>query len=398
MSIDVPRRSWKPVILAAAITTIISTQQTGSAEEYKRTFCKDFNPSISYLNVALPDALVNPGQDTFTSWRNDPNASEVTKLNLPPAPLFSQLGIRYALVANFIQQMAIGALADEVALLPTLHLMKLSETVQDAMGFGIKGTRLREPGEQPTGFEQFSVEFVDVDDPWIQSDSSKTVFVTRGVVKNIVKSSINKSFGSIEAYEAFIRELLGVNATPGTAKDLTRTIRYRGDYLDPTIFPLGEVLSNASINDRSYFYKFAKFSEIMVGKFLFVGAHEIGHDKLNHRALEDTSCNEFRRVEREADEFAAKVLADFNFSMSPSEFHRDRLADFDPFFLEYREAGFSNKDLSTTCEYDSPEIRRRNVVAAYEQAVDELRATTFGGVDYTTPYPKDILCSDGKRE
>lgn len=375
------------------------TQAEGNEEEVRTRYCRDFNPSISYLTVSLPQKLVAPGEDPFASLRTAPDVSEVVKLNLPSAPLFGEAGLKYALIANFIQQLAIGALADESPFISSLKVMSTSDAVRDAMGFGIQGTRLREPGSQRTQFEQFSIEYIDTEEPWIQSDASRTVFVTSGVVRNIVKSSLIQSFGSLASYEDFLRISLGISAGPRGVHDLRGDFRFRGDYVDPTLVPLGEALANASSDGMgSHLHSFAKFAEMVVGKFLFVGAHEIGHDKLRHRETNDDSCENFRLHEREADEFAASVLADFNFSMAPDDIEGARLTDFAPFFVDYRAAGFRDRDTTTDCEYDPPSTRRKLVEAAYQRAQDRLLATTYGAPDYASPFPTAIVCRDGEME
>ncbi len=118
------------------------------------------------------------------------------------------------------------------------------------MGFGIQGTRLREPGKQKTEFEQFSVEYVVANDSWIQSDGSKTVFVTSAVVNNIVKSSLEQSFGSVDSYKNFLKSALGVGSPQGESIDLRQNMIYRGDYIDATVVPLGEILSNSAKDAR----------------------------------------------------------------------------------------------------------------------------------------------------
>lgn len=395
-----PPRIWFTFVLF--LPMIAANPQALASDQEERvstSYCRDFNPSISYLTVTLPEALVDPGEDPFGRLRSNSEVSDVVKLNLPPAPLFSQAGLRFALVANFVQQLAIGVLADEDPFIGSLQVMRTSDAVRDAMGFGIQGTRLREPGKQGTGFDQFSIEYVETEEPWIQSDASKTVFVTSGVVKNIVKSSLIQSFGSLEAYREFLHVSLGMSAEHEAAHDLRGVFRYRGDYIDPKVVPLGESLANASADGKSvHLHSFAKFAEVVVGKLLFVGAHEIGHDKLRHRESTDDSCESFRLHEREADEFAATVLADFNFSMVPDGGEGARLTDFAPFFIEYTAVGFRDRDTTTDCEYDPPSTRMKNVEAAYQSAQDRLVASTFGAPDYASPFPTDLVCRDGDRE
>jgi hypothetical protein len=394
--IDLRRALRKAFATTAALSVGLSPVLAGSNGP---TYCRDYKPSMSLLSISLPAKLVDPVEDQFSSMRADPNLDEVVKLNLPPAPLFTEAAIRYALTVNFVQQMTISALADESPFLATLQVIPVDKAIRDAMGFGAAGTRLREPGAEGNNFEPFNIEYVEEDEPFIQSDDSKTVFISRGVVKNIVKTSLKHTFGSVQNYERFMKRLLGTDSNPGNATDLRKFLDYRADYLNAEVFPLGEVIESAAREGESnMLWPLSQYSELIVGQFLFIGAHEIGHDRLGHRAKAGAAdCAAFRTHEEQADEFAATALADFNFGMAPAQSGEGRLTDFEPFFLGYKDAGFTNEDLASSCTYDDAETRRVKVVAAYGRAIDALGAVTFGGADYTTANPTGVWCSDGRR-
>jgi len=384
-------RKW----LRPAALLVCTALAVGQASAY----CRDYQPSIEYLVIPLPAALVDPGKDRFAVWRNDPEVSEVTKLNLPVAPLFSQAGLRFALIVNFVQQMTFAALADDEPLLASLQMLPLDRSITYAMGFGTRGTRLREPGQAVSGLAPFHVELLDTDDVWLRSDASQTVFVSRGVVRNIVRTSLAHAFGSVENYVHFIEKILGKDAPAGKATSLTGDVRYSPLLVDPTAVPLGEILSNAAASRDGLLKPFAVYSEYLVGQLLFVGAHEIAHNRLGHWDSEARDCPGFIAHERAADAFAASVLADFNFSMTPlTGEERGRITDFAPFFLNYREMGFTNEDLATACAYDSAETRRAHVEAAYNEAVSDLVARTYSAPDYATPFPNEVICRDGDRK
>ncbi|KQQ35548.1 hypothetical protein ASG19_17835 [Rhizobium sp. Leaf306] len=367
-------------------------------------YCRPFHPSITYLQIPLPEALrgkVVPGP--FDGVNDNSPAMALAKANAGPTLLFSAAAVKYGALSSFIEQMALAVVSNGDPFLDSLRITPLERSLQEAMGFGAQGTRLMEPGEGRPDNSDLKLELVDVDDTGAFSDRLGKITVDRGLVDRVIYGAVGRVFGGVEGYEAHLREILALTDPAGGAvplplpNDIGWFVRFSGK--DADHFPIGEVLENAhtSGNERNPFMATYLLAQEVVGELVFIGAHEAGHIRNSHIRSKAISCVQFKRQERQADAYAAGALADFQFNMGTDDSTASGLNDWSKFFQYYHEAGLTDVDGATGCRYDSPQERQERVQEAYQVAWGSLADVTFSSADYTTPNPTSSICNDGDR-
>lgn len=381
-------------LLVASIAIMTSGPSVASP------YCTDYDPSIRYLSVVVPEKMrLEHIADGFDEYRlQNPEMAK----SLPPYVRFSVDAIKYASIDNFIEQLPISVLSKESSFLKRLSVMTLDKAVVDAMGLGVAGTRIVEPGAGLPEISDLEVQVVDVDGTFAQSDTPNFIFVSRELVEQIVKNAVQRHFGDVKGFEDHLKRILAM--TDEEVRPLDRPeptnfrnfVDFRVDSQDNTRFPIGQVIDNAATASSDNPYKqLRSFASEVVGELVFIGAHEVGHLRLGHHDQPRTECSDFLRYEKEADVFAARSLADFQFNMAPMTETDEppKIASFASFFEYYRQAGFANDDTVTGCKYQKPQVRLSEVEAAYAARVSELIDQTFSSADYSTPNPTASICS-----
>ncbi len=389
------------IALSALVSfAVISSVGQSMASHY----CTDYNPSIQYLNVTLPEKLrLEHIPDGFDEYRiQNPEMAK----NLPPYARFSVDAIKYASINNFIEQLAIGIYADRSPFLKRLNVMALDKAVIDAMGLGVAGTRIVEPGAGLPNVSDLDIQVVDIEGVDARSDTPNYIFLSRDLMKQVVENAVDRHFGGLQGYEEHLKRILALFDEVKAAlvrlepTNYQNFVNFRVDGQDNSRFPIGQVINNAAeAAPNNPFKQTRAFAIEVVGELVFTGAHEVGHLRLGHWDRPRESCDDFLRIESEADAYAARSLADFQFNMAPvtSTNELPTIANFSTFFQYYRQTGFTNDDNATDCKYQEPEVRLSAVESAYKARLEELMRVTYSAPDFTTANPTSSICyTDGK--
>lgn len=367
-------------------------------------YCRDFKPSISYLRIELPTSLQGQKRPSpLGEITGDSPILELARANVGSLVDFSSAAVKYSTIASFIEQLPIAVLGKDDPFLKSLHIRPLEMSIRDAMGFGGKGSRLVEPGEGLPDYGNVEFEVIDDDDTKAYADEMEKIRIHRGLVDRIVLNAVDRAFGGSDGYRLHLRELLALTERPdglvveAARTDISRFVTYDAGDGDTTSFPIGQVIENAHQNQvqGNPFRRLREFAQEVIGELIFIGAHEVGHIRNGHRNAAANSCPRFAEQERQADAYAAGVLAGFQFNMTPDGSGNRPINDWQAFFQYYRDSGLTTTDGATGCEYDPPETRAQWVQTAYEVAWDELARITFSSADYTTSEPTAAICTDG---
>lgn len=395
-------KNSRPRAVVTAIALIAVTLTSTDAES--GGYCRDYRPSISYMKVELPAALHGTRRPSpLDGIADNSDIMQLARANAPASVDFKPEAVKYAAIASFIEQLPIAVLGKDDPFLKSLHVRSAEQSVRDVMGFGAKGSRLIEPGDVLPDYSEIDLEIIDDDDTKAFADSLSKIRIYRGLVERIVTNAVNRTYGSPAGYRLHLKEILALTEPARgllvvrSPTDMSLYVSYEVNDNELTHFPLGQVIENANAEGKveNPFYKSRKFAQEVVGELVFIGAHEVGHIKNGHRTGKSIGCKRFAEQERQADAYAAGVLAEFQFNMADYRNYDAPLNDWKSFFAFYRDSGLTTTDATTGCNYDSPEKRTAWVERAYQVAWDQLAETTFSSVDITTPNPTDVICSDG---
>lgn len=385
---------------AAMLATGMAIGQSVAADA---DYCRDFTPSIAYLRMTLPNELQGQRLTSLLDGSDDDSdAMKVARANAGPRVAFSAAAVKFAAISSFIEQLPIAVLGQQDPFLKSLHVRSLEASVRDGMGFGPRGSRLAEPGSELPQFDDVPLEVTDTDGTSAFADASGKIRIERGLVDRMVANAVDRIYGGIDGYKLHLREVLaltdsptGLIAGPAAATDVGLYVDPTGFADDITSFPIGAVISTATAeyNAANPFVNTKAFANEIVGEFVFIGAHEVGHVRNGHKKVSGMACDQFLMQEREADRYAAGVLAAFQFNMEPSA--DASLIDWGSFFAFYNDSGFTTDDAASNCQYDSPDTRQKGVQQAYESTWSELATKTLSAPDYATPNPTASICLDG---
>lgn len=373
-------RAGRPGKWGLLFSTAIIALTVGLAHAEDSPYCRSYDPSTRHLSISLPASLKAKAGSPFR---------------------FSAAALKYATLASFIEQMALAVMAGEDEFLGSLRVQDLSVSAKAAAGFGGEGSHLMEPGDLPD-VEGIPFEVVDTDGFNATTDERGQIRIERGLIDRIVAQAVERIFGSREGYVRHIKAILSMTDTPpGLVLDPSPTdVR---NFVDTTInsnslgqLPIGEIFKAGAEREDNPFGAEWRLGQEITRQLLFVGAHEAGHARNGHKRQKGMTCEQFTRNEKQADAFAAGMLANFDFNMGKIEADKEALDGWTTFFQYYRDIGLGAQD-NSGCTYPAPEERAEWVKKSYKLAFDAMVRITYSAVDYSTPNPGNGTCTDGVR-
>lgn len=335
-------------------------------------YCRDFTPGIQYYDFELPEYLIDRKSTRFSAEQ-----------------------IRFALLNSFFEQLPIIMLSEDDDFFKKYVKTDINSAVKSYLGYADIKSTFMEPIEKRKRFDDLNFLVIDSNVSFAFTDS-KSVFLSKKLIKLITVNAIIKNFGSIDAYKNHISLLMSLTTnTDGFPKetDIGYYVFIPKDMNNPSIVPIGRIISTETYSNERNFKNLFSFVKDVTARLMFVGAHEAGHIKLNHFSGLKLNCKSIITVEDDADNFASKYLAKFIFDLSPENAENYSILDYRSFFNTYYELQLNNSYDSIGCHYRDPAERLQRVIDASKKEIHELLSSTMIGVDYSSPRPTHGLCN-----
>ena len=327
--------------------------------------CLDFDPGINYYNFEIDKT-----PDMSTSF-----------------------AVTQGLLSVFSEQISAIILSEDDDYFKKYVISNLYDELQIAFGVGRDVSPIFSPQTPDANNSDIDIIFIPSAHPIIAADR-QNIYVTGGLLRNVVLSAIREVFETKENYKKYLENL--------HSQDYNNFLKLNGIEVatnkEKFTVPIGYILYGKEVDRNDKIVSdLRQFTDQFLSKLLFAAAHEIGHIRLGHADSKYKSCADFEALEFAADKYASQHLARFVFRIQPDQSMRQSLIDFVGFFENYEDYGFSNKSTDGDCDYPPAAKRSREIRKSVYRETVRLLNSTYSSPDYTTPDPVSVICSNEKR-
>ncbi len=305
----------------------------------------------------------------------------------------TSFAVSQGLLSVFSEQISAIILSEEDDYFKKYVVSNLYDELQIAFGVGRDVSPLFSPQTPDANNSDIDIIFIPSAQPIIAADR-QNIYVTGGLLRNVVFSAIRDVFKTKENYKRHLESL--------QSQDYSSFLKLNNIEIannnDRFKIPIGYIIYGEEIDRRDRIVSdLRKFTDHFLSKLLFAAAHEIGHIRLGHADSKYESCAAFEALEFAADNYASQHLARFVFRIQPDQSIKQTLVDFVGFFKNYEDYGFSNKSTDGNCDYPPAAKRSREIRKSVYRETVRLLNSTYSSPAYTTPNPVNVVCSNGKR-
>lgn len=335
-------------------------------DRYNLDYCNDYHPGGRYMTITVPDDISDHPERTHTDSQ-----------------------ISGALAQTYFEQLGLIALSDDYPQLSDGVVVSPQKAAETAMGFDASGPGIVLPFNWKFSKVDVKVKVLDTDDISAFSESNDTVFITKGLIKRIVKNAAVRNFGSEDIYAKHLSSLLAATIRYPHRDGKINVIDGDVEAFDdnaPNDIPIGAlVYSWRNVNDASNYglSQLDGFAMDVSSALFFVGAHEAGHLVQKHHDIVLKSCEDFSRIELEADAYASHKLASFIYGVMPlSDDNFGTLINQRHFFEIYDSLGFSDRSMNLNCAYPPSSKRLEQLNLEFFTEYNKLRSITMPSTRY----------------